>query len=290
MVRPVRLAVLLSLLAAACGPSRTGHGTPDASAEADAAVTGPDARVGPDATPGDFSKVYAHSGQVLYRLDTTTLEPVEIGPFGLGTKSITDIAVDKDDRMLGVTLDAVYEIDVDTGAATWLADLDTAAPDFTSLSFVPVDLSNPASDEILVAANVEGRVFRIDPTDGSATELGQYGSTADGLIRSSGDLFAVHGVGIYATVTIGDDLTLPDYLASIDPTTWAATPIGTGTPWDRIFGVGYWRGTVYGFVDQQSNGGAIVELDLATGTGSVVDQRAVRWYGAGVTTVAPIVE
>ena len=287
----MRLTTTLLVLLAACGPSES-HDLPHD------AAPGPDAeeQVFPDANSYidtlvvDPSKVYAHSGQVLYRLDTQTMDTIEIGPFGLGTASITDIAVDKDDRMLGVTLNAIFQIDIDTGTATHLADLDAAAPDFTSLSFVPEDLDVPSSPEILVAANVEGRVFQIDPTTGIATELGAYGTSGSDLIRSSGDLFAVHGVGILATVTIGDVLTSPDYLARIDPLTWAATPLGSGTEWDRIFGIGYWRGKVFGFVDLQGSGGSIVELDPVAGTGTVVDTGAVRWYGAGVTTDAPIVD
>jgi hypothetical protein len=284
----VRPAIVITLLLTACGPA--GSGRDDAgSGNPDADTSFPDANA-IDGAVVDYSAVYGHSGQVLFRLDTETLDTVAIGSFLLGTKSITDIAIDKDDRMLGVTLDAVYEIDVATGAATKLADLDDAAPDFTSLSFIPTDLDDPQSAEILVAANVEGRVFEIDTTDGSATELGSYGMSGAELIRSSGDLFAVHGVGILATVTVGDTLTDADYLARIDPETWNATLLGTGTDWDRIFGVGYWRGKVYGFVDLQGSGGSIVELDPVTGDGTVIDTGAVRWYGAGVTTDAPIVE
>ena len=41
----------------------------------------------------DMSRVYAHSGTRLYRVDTQTLMPVEIGQFtGIGTQSLTDLA------------------------------------------------------------------------------------------------------------------------------------------------------------------------------------------------------
>ncbi|HUQ05593.1 MAG TPA: hypothetical protein VM261_23985, partial [Kofleriaceae bacterium] len=96
------LPALLSGLLAACGAS--------ASSDDDDDDDGPaiDARIDAvtsDADEIDFSKVYAHSGTVLYRLDTNTLQPVMIGSFGLASGSITDIAVDKNDRMLGVSLD-----------------------------------------------------------------------------------------------------------------------------------------------------------------------------------------
>jgi hypothetical protein len=296
---PMRRSIcLLPLLVAACGPDTSSHesdagggGGPDAPPAVIDAAAVVDAPPGPDGAQPDFSKVYVHSGQMLYRLDTATLEPLEIGPFAnLGGQSMTDIAVDKDDRMLGITLDKIYTVDVATGTATLLAQVDSQAPEFTSLSFVPVDLDDPESVERLVAAADDGTVYEIDPDTGGTTQIGSYGSTAGGLIKSSGDIVAVRGLGIYATVTIGDPLSDPDYLARIDPATWEATPLGIGTDYDKIFGVGFWRDTIYGFVDRGgSGGGAIVTLDPNTGASVLVDEGAIRWFGAGVTTDAPII-
>ena len=281
------LVVILSLGAAACGPAV--EGGPDSGDPSDGA--GPDARR-PDAPEVDYSRVYAHSGSTLYRLDTTTLDPVEVGAFGaaLGAQSITDIAIDGDDNMVGISLDRIFTIDETTGTATFLAEIADGAPNLTSLSFVPVDLDDPGSEEILVAAADDGSVYEIDPGTGAATLLGSYGSTAQDLIRSSGDIVAVRGLGIYATVTIGDTLTDPDYLASIDPATWQATPLDVGLGHDKVFGVGFWRDTIYGFVDGGAGAGSIIAISPSDGSASVVDQGAIRWYGAGVTTDAPVVE
>lgn len=278
---------LLITLAAlgACGPTHTADDDDD---PIDAAT---DARVdsgGPDGEEPDFSRVYTHSGQVLYRLDTNTLVPVEIGPFGLSGPSITDIAIDRDDRMLGITLSSLYRIDIATGAATLVTAISGTA-NLTSLSFVPTDLNDPNSLERLVAATDQGTVLEINPTTGATTDLGTYGSTGGELIRSSGDIIAISGLGIYATVTIGDTLTDPDYLAQINPTTWQATPLAVGTGFDRIFGVGFWRGKVYGFVDLQGAGGSIVEINPNTGASTTVNTGSIRWFGAGVATDAPII-
>jgi hypothetical protein len=191
--------------------------------------------------------------------------------------------------MVGITLDKLVSIDPQTGATTLIRDLSQSARGFTSLSYVPTDLGDPNGPERLVAANDQGLVFEIDPGTGDATPIGDYGTTAAGKIRSSGDLIAVYGFGIYATVTIGDTLSDPDYLARIDPATWQATPLGVGTTHDRIFGVGFWRGTIYGFVDTGSSG-ALVGLDPNTGAATPIATGNVRWYGAGVTTDAPVVE
>ena len=265
----------------ACGPDdRNNMGTPDATGS-DAPVTKMDA---PPVV--DTSRVFAHSGQRLYQLNTTTLAAEEIGAFAnTGTQSITDIAIDKNDRMLGITMDKLYEINPTTGAATMLANLDASADGFTSLSFIPV-----AGNDILVSANDQGGVFRIDITAGSASMIGSYGMVGPDQIRSSGDLIGVQGLGIYATVDRGD---IPgDYLAKIDETTWQATLAPNPTGFDKIFGLGFWAGKFYGFVDDgfDAGSGKIIEIDPDTGIGTVVLQENIRWFGAGVATDAPILQ
>src|SRR5262249_1266993 len=153
---------------------------------------------------------------------------VEIGTMGgLGTQSLTDIAIDKADNMVGITLSKLYSIDATSGTATLIKDLSTNAQNFTSLSFVPSDLNDPASADILVSANSFGEVYQIDATTGTATMLGDFGMQGTKQIGSSGDLIGVRGFGIYATVNVGTDPAAQDYLARIDPQTWAATVIGT---------------------------------------------------------------
>jgi hypothetical protein len=252
-------------------------------------LDGAAADAGPDAIIPDFSKVYAHSGSELYRIDTTTLAPQLVGPItGIGTQSLTDLAIDGDDHMLGVTLDKLYQLDPATGAATLVTQL--MMDGFTSLCFVPTDLDDPQSPEQLIAANDQGAVFVIDQATGDATVVGDYGTAAAGKIRSSGDIVAIRGFGLYATVTIGDTLSDPDYLARIDPVTWAATPLGVGTGYDRIFGLGFWRGSIYGFVDVPASGGAFISVDPNTGASTLIEAGAIRWFGAGVTTDAPVIE
>jgi hypothetical protein len=135
-----------------------------------------------------------------------------------------------------------------------------------------------------VTANDEGAVYQIDPTMGTATMIGSYGSDAQGKIVSSGDLVGVRNLGIYATVDVGEQTN--DYLAKIDPATWQATPIGSGTGFDEIFGLGYWAGTVYGFTAK----GDMITIDTSTGVGTKVNAGSQAWYGAGVTTDAPVIQ
>ena len=281
--------VALTVLAG-CGPHR---------GDDDDDVQPTDARPsdGPsDAAPGDGteelpSRVYAHSGQTLYVVDTTTLAQTRIGDFtNLGATSMTDIAVDRDERMIGISFTKIYQIDVHTAASTELAAFG-AVRGFSSLSFVPMNPANPDGPEMLIAANDMGAVYRIEINGMTATAvaIGSYGMMGATTIGSSGDIVSVRGFGTVATVNVG---TGRDYLARLDPASnWRATIVGTGTGFDNIFGLGFWEGTLYGFVDDgfDANTGKVIRIDTTTGAGTMIATGSIRWFGAGVTTSAPII-
>ncbi len=290
----MRWPLLLTLLAA-CG--RGSSDAPDA-AGADAA-TSPDADTRPDADPSEFSKVYAHTGKDLFRIDTSNLDVIPVGPFNTAATcpntpcpSITDIAVDKDGAMVGVSLNDIWSIDPETGAATQIVAFDGSG-NLSSLSFVPLDPSDPDSDERLVTAGDSGDVYEVNPATGETTMIGNFGLSDGMQICSSGDFVSVRGLGTLATVTVGcPPFTALDFLATIDTTTWAATLIGTAsTGYDKIFGLGFWGGTIFGFVDSTGPGsGMMVTIDPETGVATPSISDAHDWYGAGVTTNAPIVD
>ena len=100
------------MLAAACGPGDRHDGM----TQLDAPVQPmPD---GSDIQP-DTSRVYAHSGSKLFRVDADSFAPIEVGTMaGLGMMSLTDLAIDKSDQMIGITLDKLYSIEPTTGAVT----------------------------------------------------------------------------------------------------------------------------------------------------------------------------
>src|SRR5688500_14925931 len=98
----------------ACGPGGRDNPAADARSQGDAV---------PDVPVIDSSRVYAHSGGTLYLLNSTTLATTPIGAMtGLGTQSLTDLALDKNDRMLGVTLNKLYELDITSGGATLIGN------------------------------------------------------------------------------------------------------------------------------------------------------------------------
>ena len=252
-----------------------------------------DAPVSWDAPPvSEMSQVYAHSGGTLYRMDPLTLAATPIGAMtGIEGGSLLDLAVDKDGKIVGTTAENLYALDASTGAPTLIKALTGDAQNMSSLSYVPgASTSDP---DVLVSANYDGDVFRIDPVTGTANQIGSYGTTTDGkVIGSSGDLFGVVGFGIYATVNLDGDKTV-DYLAKLDPfNNWKATLMPQPTGYSKIFGLGFWGGKIYGFVDDGYDAatGRMIQIDATTGAAIELSRADVRWFGAGVTTVAPIIQ
>jgi hypothetical protein len=270
--------LLATVLLVACGPSNRDKPAADAPSQGDA----PD-----DVAEVDTSRVFAHSNATLYQLNNATLATTTIGSMTGLDGGLLDLAIDRNDRMIGVTRDTLWEVDPETGAVTMLSALETTNP--TSLSFIPEDLADPNSREVLITVD-DGNVMEINTTNGQSTVIGNLGDQAGQPIRSSGDLFAVSGLGIYATVNIGPDDDSVDFLARIDPVTWKATPIGVGTGFNKIFGLGFWGGKIYGFVDLgfEANSGKMIDIDINTGLGTELSESSQRWFGAGVATDAPI--
>lgn len=278
----MRSVVVIIAVLGACGPGgRQGDDDP-----------GIDAPQSDSGGTQDMSRVYAHSGDTLYRMNPTTLTPMQIGTMSGIDGSLLDLAVDKTDRIVGASRTELYTISATSGAATLLRTLDVDAQGFTSLSFIPGP--TPNDPDILVAANEAGNVYQINEANGTANLIGNYGMHDGMQVKSSGDLFGVRGYGIFATVDIGDGTM--DYLARVDPANgWKATPLPESTMHDKIFGLGFWGGKIYGFVDKgfvgsQPQGGTMIQIDSVTGAATSLASGSERWFGAGVTTDAPIIQ
>ena len=250
---------------------------------ADRAVQFPDQAPAPDGvTPYSGEPVvYAHSSSRLYRIDPTTLALTLIGVFQWSPipDVMTDIAVDRKGKMTGISFSKVYSVDTKTAACTYLATLDTlGSGSFNGLSYISVQ--GVDTKEVLMASNEGGDLFEVDPATGKSKKAGSYG----GGYGSSGDLVSVQGFGTLATVkTIGSSST--DWLARLDPATGQATLIGD-TGFKNIWGLGFWKNKVYGFSDDTQ----FILIDPKTGKGTLVSTSATRWWGAGVTTSAPVIK
>jgi hypothetical protein len=185
---------------------------------------------------------------------------------------MTDIALDKNGNMIGISFGSIYSVDPKTAKCTFLSNFSGAT--FNGLSFIAADQIDPNAAEILVAAAEDGSVYQIDPTNGQQTPLGNYGMG----FGSSGDIVSVKGA-TYATVTGNDP---SDMLVRVDALTGVATPIGV-TGFGGIWGLGYWKQRVFGFTDNNE----FVIIDVNTGQATKVQSGSVMWWGAGVTTAAP---
>jgi hypothetical protein len=256
---------------AACGPGDRDSG------RADAEPPGPPDAVVPDAGPLPFlGAVYAHSYDKLYKVDPDTLDVTLVGEFGWPAGSeeelMTDIAIDRDENIIGISFGALYAIDKDTAACTFLRTL--SEQQFNGLSYI----RQPDDTEILVGVGLSGTLWEIDPTNTDApVEAGAYG----GAMVSSGDLVSVAGLGTVATVKNGSKV---DYLARIDDATGAGTIIGS-TGYIDIWGIGFWRDKVFGFVATNE----FVLIDIHTGAATYISTGPENWAGAGVTTSAPVI-
>jgi hypothetical protein len=273
-------ALFLVTAAAACGPNANG-GDDDDDDTGDGGAPDASDPTG-DGGTGENVDVYAHTAGALYRVDPETYEIELVGNFQWpsGSDSMTDIAIDKNGRMVGISYSRVYEVNPASAGCTLLSG--TLQGMFNGLSFVPsIFALGVDGDDVLVGArNTDGKVFRIDPATGVATELGDMG----GSYTSSGDIVAVNGFGMVATVPTGT--VGPDQLVRLEAITFAATPIGTHTGFDDLWGVGFWKGKIFGF----SEGGELSIIDSSTGSGVSVDTGGEAWWGAAVTTAAPVVD
>jgi hypothetical protein len=295
----VPIIALPALAALGCGEL----GAPAITAIRDAAASAPDdqptpdARVAPfgfdgwtgfpdvppfEAGSGEKALVYAHSGSDLFSVDPESLQFSRVGPFLIHgatrdeyLNDVTDIAIDRNGRIVGTTFHDLLEIDGKTAACTRIAPLPPGRS-FNGLSWIRTE----RGEEQLLATTLDGGVYRIDPVTGNATSVGGLG----GGLRSSGDLVSVASYGTLVTVmTVG---AASDQLARVDPATGVATVIGD-TGFKKVWGLGFWKDRVFGFTQT----GQFILIDPKTGAGKLVDTiSAFPFWGAGVTTSVPVIE
>lgn len=264
----------------ACGSNVRpgGNGGPDGGGGTDSNGNGSGSGNGSN---GEQVYVYAQTDTTLYRVDPDTLAITKVGDFGwpssVGSDQMTDIAIDKNGQMIGVSFSRVYRVDPSNAACTLLSP--SLGGSFNGLSFVPATMLGMTGDDVLVGTeNSDGKVFKIDPMTGVKTQVGDMG----GSFASSGDLVAVEGFGTVQTVTGSSS----DVLATLAPQTFAATAVGSGTGFGMIWGVAFWKNKIYGFTD----GGDFILIDPMTGVATRVTSTGQAWWGAAVTTLAPVLQ
>ncbi|MBL8957929.1 MAG: hypothetical protein JNK82_44550 [Myxococcaceae bacterium] len=225
-------------------------------------------------TPSDGGTVdgtiYAHSATDLYIVNPSGWSVTRVGAFNNGDQ-ITDLAVTPNGNVYGISFDSLYTINKTTGRATLVAGVSGAANN--GMTFI--------SNGSLLAAGSSGDVKSINTTTGAVTPRGNFGNG----LSSSGDLVAVANgtmYGVSSTTAGGGSASSNNVLIRVDPNTSAATvvgPIGFGNVW----GLAYVNAKVIGF----TTAGQILQIDPATGQGTLLATRSVVFWGAGTS---PLVE
>ncbi|MEM9192256.1 MAG: hypothetical protein AAGF12_23990 [Myxococcota bacterium] len=272
--------------------NRTGFSTDDASV--DAAVDAvPDALLRPDRVIPDASTgrvlIYAHSRDTLFTFSAETLQVEPVGVFQLADGGdapfMLDLAVDAEGEVFTVSNDTLFSVNTDTAVVTPIGVYDVGGDRLFALSFLaPGELE---ANEVLVGATNEGAYYRLDRTTAEVAFLGNY---PDGW-GSSGDIVSVTGLGTFATVRRDDfpSDVLVRMIFSSDGSSIATVigPIrGSGTDYVQLFGLGFWGTELFGF----SNAGELISIDVNSGAASVATANTgtMQFWGAGVTTVAPV--
>jgi len=194
-----------------------------------------------------------------------------------------DIAIDRNGVIIGSIQNALVEIDKDTAHCVVIAH---TSKRLNSLTFVPAGTLDPV-EEILVGYDGSDYV-RFDKTTGAATTIGSLNSSGASVQWfSSGDYVSIIDGGTYLTAyKSGSSST--DWILEVDPVTGRMIRVIGDTGFKSLFGLGYWGGVAYGFSDS----GKLCEIDLTTGVGTAIPlpnmPSSISFWGAGVTTAAPI--
>lgn len=205
--------------------------------------------------------VYLHTDSTLYAWDPLDGQLQLIGDFWMTgaelSDGITDIAIDGLGRFYGVGSETLYGINGHT-AEVW---------EIAGLAFPMFGLTC-TSDGRLVGGG-DG-LYEVDVVTGEVTTL-----VPEGRFETSGDLVGLPDGLLYWAVREGDDLVV------VDPTSGATSTRGEiGV--ERIFGLGYAHGALYGFTD------AGIVLEINASTGAVISSHSLpgTWWGA---TTNPVV-
>ncbi len=231
----------------------------------------PDQSPLPDYVPESIPlEMYAHSKGQLFAIDPQSLELTLVGDFGPEAPDINDLAVTPTGELYGIAKNDLFQIDHETAEVTHVTTLEGNAN--VALTF---EVSGT-----LLASDKEGALRRIDPVTGDVTEIGLYG---DGL-GESGDLVAIKDGTLFGVNDKGETAFDDNELMTIDPQTGAATIIGP-IGFDHVWGLAYWKGTIYGL----TKAGDMLAIDPVTGEGTRINKyEEYEFWGAAVTPNAPI--
>jgi hypothetical protein len=234
----------------------------------------------PDAGSDNGAVVYGHTGSTLYKVNATTKVVTRVANFSNCDGEVIDLALDQFSRAFVTTVTGLYQLDLTTARCT---EINSSMFSFypNSLSFVPQGTIDP-SFEVLVGYSGSSYV-RINLTTGAMQQIGTLG----GGFVSSGDIVSVIDGGTYLTAKKPSGPSSADYLIEVNPTTGALVQSFGTLPFNDVFGLAFWGGSLYGF----SNGGTLFEITFSGSTITatpVPNAQSQQWNGAGSTTAAKL--
>lgn len=136
-----------------------------------------------DGTAGSSTLVYAHTDSTLFQIDPTSASPslTQLGDFdcvggSAEDPAMTDVAVDKDGKLWGISHTQVHQLEVVNKVVHCAKSIVLATGldvKFYALTFAPVGVIS-ATEEVLVAGNTAGELWAIDAA-GNLSQRGVFG-------------------------------------------------------------------------------------------------------------------
>ena len=261
-MRQISAMTALLLVMAACSPDYVLDETPDT--ETAPLDTGEDIII--DEEPIAQAPVYANTKGELFEVTPETGISKSIGFFhdawGDPVEGMVDIAIDLTGRMYGGTFDALYRIDPTTAQVVKVCDTDIQ---MFALTF---------ADDGTLFAGAGRSITRIDVDAATCTGVALF---SDSPYETSGDLVGLPDGNLYWTVR-GEG---GDELVKVNPISGGSSWIGPIVR-DKLFGLGYDNGTLYGFSDH----GEIVSIPPDGGPTKLTHQDPnTEWWGATTNPV-----
>ena len=180
---------------------------------------------------------------------------------------MTDLAVTPSGALYTISFTSLYSVNKSNAQATFVMSISGSGNN--GMTFLP--------DGTLLVSDSAGNVSKIDPNAHTVSNSGVYGNG----FGSSGDLVAVGNgqmFGISSTAMGGSDASSSNVLLRVNVSTGVATavgPIGYGNVW----GLAYANSRVIGF----TNSGQIIQIDPATGQGTLLASKGIQFWGAGMS-------
>ena len=225
-------------------------------------------------------QIYAHSSSTLYTVDVETYVVGNVGAFKWpndgGGHQMTDVAIDRNGVLYGVTFDRLYVCNPGTAQCF---NLGTLPGTYNGLTWLPAGIIDVDKDTLIGITN-PGAWVQLTIKGGMVTakQLGTYGAS----YTSAGDAFSIEGVGTFAAVNkAGVNSTV---IVTVDPLNGKVTgELAVTQGYNAIYGLAGWEGLILAF----NSNGQMIKVDPVTKVVTNLGNKGVVWWGAGVGTVIP---